>query len=227
MTPRVVWGSYRPLDGDAPRVAVRFDALGADAPSAEDVSYLSGVAPGDMKIEEIEPGVQEIVLRGERAASALRKGERIVLKGRLEDGEFFEAVLRPAEGAAGALGAESGPEAAALFWKTEGRLDFELLASSPNPFRDATTITYEIPSLLEQPDGTRIETRESMEISVKVYNVVGRLVSVLVDEISAPGTYTTQWRAADDQGNAVASGVYYVRLQIGKKFLTQRLILLK
>jgi hypothetical protein len=31
----------------------------------------------------------------------------------------------------------------------------------------------------------------------------------------------------DDQGNAVASGVYYVRLQIGKKFLTQRLILLK
>ncbi len=90
-----------------------------------------------------------------------------------------------------------------------------------------TTIYYEIPSLLEQPDGTRIETQESLEISVKVYNVVGRLVSVLADEIVAPGTYTTEWRAVDDQGNAVASGVYYVRLQIGKKFLTQRLILLK
>jgi hypothetical protein len=57
--------------------------------------------------------------------------------------------------------------------------------------------------------------------------VVGRLVSVLADEIVAPGTYTTEWRAVDDQGSAVASGVYYVRLQIGKKFLTQRLILLK
>jgi hypothetical protein len=230
MTPRVLWGSYRPVEGgaaDVPRVAVEFEALGADEVSPDDVSYLSGVAPGDMAVEEVEPGVQRIVLRGVLAESALRKGERLILKGRLEDGEFFEAVLRPVEGAAGSLGSVTGPEAAALFWKTEGRLEYELLASSPNPFRDVTTISYEIPSLLEQPDGTRIETRESLEISVKVYNVVGRLVSVLADEIVAPGTYTTEWRAVDDQGSAVASGVYYVRLQIGKKFLTQRLILLK
>jgi hypothetical protein len=155
---------------------------------------------------------------------ALRKGERIILKGRLENGEFFEAILRPMEGA---LGSMAGPDGAAFFWQTEGRLEYDLLSSSPNPFRDATTISYEIPSLLEEPDGTRIETKESLEITVKVYNVMGRLVSVLVDEILPPGIYTTAWHAVDDQGNAVASGVYYVRLQIGKKFLTQRLILLK
>ena len=227
MTPRVLWGSYRPVENDAagtPRVAVEFDAAGTDAVTAGEISYFSGVAPEDVEREDVEPGVQRLVLRGDFLQKALRKGERIILKGRLENGEFFEAILRPMEGA---LSPMAGPDGAAFFWQTEGRLEYDLLSSSPNPFRELTTISYEIPSLLEEPDGTRIETKESLEISVKVYNVMGRLVSVLVDEILPPGIYTTGWRAVDDQGNAVASGVYYVRLQIGKKFLTQRLILLK
>ena len=121
-----------------------------------------------------------------------------------------------------------GPvEDADQFWKTAGRLDMDLLSSSPNPFRDATTIYYEIPSVIEQEDGSRIETLESLEISVKVYNVVGRLVNMLVEEVVAPGVYSTSWQAADEHGNAVASGVYYVRFQIEKKYITQRLILLK
>ena len=227
MTPRVLWGSYRTVENDAagvPRVAVEFDEAETGAVTAGEISYINGVAPESVEREDVEPGVQRIVLRGDFVRKALRKGERIILKGRLENGEFFEAILRPMEGVSGAA---AGPDGAAFFWKTEGRLEYDLLGSSPNPFRDVTTILYEIPSLLEEPDGTRIVTKEPLEISVKVYNVMGRLVSVLVDEVFPPGTYTTEWRAVDDQGNAVASGVYYVRLQIGKKSLTQRLILLK
>ena len=52
-------------------------------------------------------------------------------------------------------------------------------------------------------------------------------MSVLVEEILGPGVHTTDWRAVDDSGNPVASGVYYVKLQVGKKYITKRMILLK
>jgi hypothetical protein len=227
MTPRVIWGSYAPIKNDdegARRVAIEFETLGDDPVTTDEISSFSGLEPDAVERVELEPGVERVVLRGDIVATAVQKRERIILKGRLENGEFFEAILKPQEGEAGT--ADVGDDAE-LFWKTEGRLDLELLSSSPNPFRDATTIYYEIPGLIEQSDGTRIESRESLKVSVKVYNVVGRLVGVLVEDVLPPGAYATQWRGMDDQGNEVASGVYYVRLQIGKKYLTQRLILLK
>ena len=82
--------------------------------------------------------------------------------------------------------------------------------------------------MIEQEDGTQIEFDGTLETSIKVYNVMGRLVSVLVDdELASPGTYTTHWQAIDDSGTPVASGVYYIKLQIGQKYMTQRVILLK
>ena len=227
MTPRVIWGSYVPIEngeGGARRVAIEFETLGDDPVTTDEISSFNGLEPDAVERVELEPGVESVVLRGEVVAAAAQKGERIILKGRLENGEFFEAILRPQEPADGTMDVGDDAE---LFWKTEGRLDLELLSSSPNPFRDATTIYYEIPGVIEQSDGTRIESRASLKVSVKVYNVVGRLVGVLVEDLLPPGAYATQWRAVDDQGNEVASGVYYVRLQIGQKYLTQRLILLK
>ncbi len=227
MTPRVVWGAYRPFETDdkgVKRVAVDIEDLGAEPITPGRISYFSGIDPSAVERVETEPGVEQLVLRGEMVRKAARKGERIVLKGRLDDGEFFEAILRPEENA---FASQMSFEDAREFWKSAGRLEMDLLSSSPNPFRDATTIYYEIPSLIEQENGNRIESREPVEMSVKVYNVVGRLVSVLSEDFVSPGVYTTQWRAVDENGNAVASGVYYVRLLIGNKYITQRLILLK
>jgi hypothetical protein len=229
MTPRVLWGSYRQIgkdDSGRPRVAVELEALGDKPVTPGEISYFNGIDPDAVERIQVEPGVEKLVLRGDVVQKSLRKGkgERIILKGRLENGEFFEAILRPQEGVSAEASVGDDAE---LFWKTEGKLELDLLSSSPNPFRDVTTIYYEVPRLIEQQDGARIETEEPLEISVKVYNVTGRLVSMLVEETLPPGTYTTRWRAVDDQGNVVASGVYYVRLQIGKKFLTRRLILLK
>ncbi len=227
MTPRTLWGSYRRIDeNDAGlvRVVVEIEAFGDDPVTADEISYISGTDPSTVTWKEVEPGVEQLILSGEAVQKSARKGERIVLKGRLKDGEFFEAILRP-EADAGrtvALG-----EDAELFWRTPGRLEQDLLSSSPNPFRDATTIYYEIPALIEEEDGTRLETSGVLDISVKVYNVRGRLVNMLVENVVGPGVYSTGWQAVDEHGNAVASGVYYVRLQIGKKYLTERLILLK
>ncbi|MDH3379790.1 MAG: T9SS type A sorting domain-containing protein, partial [Gammaproteobacteria bacterium] len=101
------------------------------------------------------------------------------------------------------------------------------LQGSPNPFRNATTVHYEIPSTTHQEDGSILQSTGPYETSVKVYNVRGRLVSILVDAHVWPGTYAKTWAAVDDHGNPVASGVYYVKLQIENRFITKRLTLLK
>lgn len=114
------------------------------------------------------------------------------------------------------------------FWHTSGKLDQSFLVGSPNPFRDAIAIDYEIPERVVDEDGVEhVLSGEAITTSVKVYNVVGRLVATLVESAHAPGKYRTGWSAQDDKGSSVASGVYYVKLTIGKRSVTQRMVQLK
>ncbi len=117
---------------------------------------------------------------------------------------------------------------ALLFWNTPGKLAPSLLVGSPNPFRDAIAIDYEVPEqVVDEDDVTHQLSGEAVETSVKVYNVTGRLVATLVESQHAPGRYRTGWSAQDDQGATVASGVYYVKLTIGRRSVTQRMVQLK
>jgi hypothetical protein len=114
------------------------------------------------------------------------------------------------------------------FWMEGGRLEDVLLAGSPNPFRDATTIEYEVPTHTLDEDGVEhVISGGAVPTSVKVYNVAGRLVATLVESPHGPGRYRTGWTARTDEGEAVASGVYYVKLTIGKRSVTKRLVQLK
>ena len=79
------------------------------------------------------------------------------------------------------------------------------LRQYPNPFQaqGQTTIEYSLP--------------EQTEVSVKVYDVLGRRVRTLVsEETQRSGVHTLQWDARDKQGQAVASGVYFARLDAGQ-----------
>jgi hypothetical protein len=79
------------------------------------------------------------------------------------------------------------------------------LRQYPNPFQaqGQTTIEYSLP--------------EQTEVSVKVYDVLGRRVRTLVSgETQRSGVHTLQWNARDKQGQAVASGVYFARLDAGQ-----------
>ncbi|UCG53225.1 MAG: T9SS type A sorting domain-containing protein [Candidatus Latescibacterota bacterium] len=228
MTPRVLWGTYQAIEDDetgVTGVAMDIEPLGDNPITPDDISYFTGIDAGSVVRREIQPGIEKLIVRGETAENLARKGKRIILKGRLEDGEFFEAILRPDENSADPAG-KTDTEAE-VYWKTNGRLSQDYLNSSPNPFRDVTTVFYEVPSVIETEDGSQIRSSEPLETSVKVYNVVGRLVSVLAEGVVGPGVYTTDWRAVDDNGSPVASGVYYVKLQIGMRYITKRLILLK
>lgn len=114
------------------------------------------------------------------------------------------------------------------FWTTPGKLAETLIVGSPNPFRDAVSIDYEIPSRVTDEDGVEHVLDDSGHpTSVKVYNVAGRLVATLVDQPQSPGRYRTDWIARNEDGATVASGVYYVKLQIGKRSVTMRMVQLK
>lgn len=139
-----------------------------------------------------------------------------------------EVAIEP-DGGPAAVGSPYGAITNALqFWNTPGKLAPALLVGSPNPFRDAIAIDYEVPETVVDENGVEHQlSSEAVETSVKVYNVTGRLVATLVESQHASGHYRTGWSAQDDQGATVASGVYYVKLTIGRRSVTQRMVQLK
>lgn len=84
---------------------------------------------------------------------------------------------------------------------------FALAQNYPNPFNPTTTINFTIPA--------------SGNVSLKVYDVLGREVAVLANGVMAAGTYSKVWNAF-----RFASGVYFYRLQAGNFTQTKKLSLL-
>ena len=78
----------------------------------------------------------------------------------------------------------------------------------PNPFNPATVITYALP--------------EQGRVRLSVYDLLGRQVAVLVDEIQEAGQHRATWNARD-----VASGLYFSRLEAGGAVLTRSMTLIK
>jgi hypothetical protein len=81
------------------------------------------------------------------------------------------------------------------------------LESDPNPFARATKIRFAIP-------GT---SREHVRLAV--YDVLGREVALLVDEVLAPGAYEREL-----SGSTLAAGVYWSRLQARGLTETRKMI---
>ena len=85
---------------------------------------------------------------------------------------------------------------------------FEINHVYPNPFNPQTTIVYTIP--------------ESQHIKLSVFNLIGREVSVLVDDQMASGRYSIQF-----DGSHLSSGVYFLHLQSGMHSTIKPLTLIK
>ena len=95
-----------------------------------------------------------------------------------------------------------------------------LSQNHPNPFNPVTTIPY----IVGGPNGGGAVQR----VTLRVYDVSGRLVATLVDEDSTPGRYEAAWQGRTDSGKSVLSGVYFYRLTIGEReSFTRKLLLLK
>jgi hypothetical protein len=91
-----------------------------------------------------------------------------------------------------------------------------LMQNYPNPFNPTTKLGYTVGVV-----GGRWPVASS-HVRLTVYDMLGREVTVLVDEMKEPGFYTVTWDAS-----RCASGAYFVRLQCGNKMMTKELLLLK
>jgi hypothetical protein len=91
---------------------------------------------------------------------------------------------------------------------------FALGSAVPNPFNPTTTVHYEVP----QPGGM---------VSLRVYNVAGQLIRILVNEFKEPGYRTVVWDGRDGRGVPVASSVYFVRMVAASFTDVRRIVLLK
>jgi len=78
----------------------------------------------------------------------------------------------------------------------------QLLRVFPNPFNPSTHIEYRL--------------REHSDVSIVVYDVVGREVITLISSAQGPGSYAEIWAGLDYEGHQVAGGLYFARLQAGE-----------
>jgi hypothetical protein len=78
-------------------------------------------------------------------------------------------------------------------------LTFNLMQNYPNPFNPSTIIEYSVP--------------KAANVKITVYNILGDVVSVIINSFRDAGNYRITWNAIDESGNKVSSGVYFYELK--------------
>jgi hypothetical protein len=91
--------------------------------------------------------------------------------------------------------------------------NFEIKSIHPNPFNATTTIKYELP--------------KADNVMLKIYNMLGKEVRVLIDEFQTTGIKSIVWDGKDNFGLTVSSGVYYCRIESTNLSKSAKAILLK
>ena len=91
---------------------------------------------------------------------------------------------------------------------SQGPSSFALEQNWPNPFNPTTTINFQIPA--------------SSNVCLKVYDVIGREVATLVDDVRPAGAYSVTF-----DGSGLASGTYVYRIQAGSSVATKKLVLVR
>ncbi|MCP5062566.1 MAG: T9SS type A sorting domain-containing protein, partial [Ignavibacteriae bacterium] len=92
---------------------------------------------------------------------------------------------------------------------------FILNQNYPNPFNPTTIINYTIPVV----DADFASTRN---VSLKVYNVLGKEVQTLVNQKQQPGEYSVTFNAEN-----LSTGIYFYKLQVGGFLQSKKMLLIK
>jgi subtilisin family serine protease len=87
-------------------------------------------------------------------------------------------------------------------------LTFSLGQNYPNPFNPTTTMSYQLSA--------------NSFVTLKVFDILGREVATLVNEVQRPGIYRVNWDAS-----SLPSGVYFCRMHAGEFVATRKAVLMK
>ena len=208
----LAYGTYlggTSIDGG---VGIAVDDLGA----AHVVGHsISGDFPGAsgccgiVFVSKLSPAGDELLFSHTVLSGSNNHGHGISVDGS-EDVYFTGAINVPADVYISRLteGDPSGVDES----EVAGR--HHLLQNSPNPFNLRTKIVLELPA--------------PARVSMAINNVAGRVVRTLIDnEERSAGRCVTRWDGRDDNGVDLPSGVYFCRVDVEGRTLTQRMVLLK
>ena len=87
------------------------------------------------------------------------------------------------------------------------------ISNYPNPFNPSTKITCNLP--------------RRGPVRITVYDLLGRVISELVDGVKEAGTYSVEWNARDRAGRDLASGLYVARIQFSQFTKSAKMVLLR
>ena len=91
--------------------------------------------------------------------------------------------------------------------------EFALHQNYPNPFNPVTKINFDLP--------------EASHVQLFIYDILGREVTSLVNEVQEPGYRTITWHGTDAFGRNVGAGMYFYSIQAGDFRQVRKMVLLK
>ena len=83
----------------------------------------------------------------------------------------------------------------------------------PNPLNPETIIPYDLP--------------ENIFVNITIYDLLGRQVKTLVNQVQNAGFNSIQWNATNDYGEPVSAGIYLYQIQAGTFYQTRKMVLLR
>ena len=92
-------------------------------------------------------------------------------------------------------------------------VEYKLNNAYPNPFNPATTLSYELP--------------EESFVDVIIYDMLGNVISNLINTNQSSGYKSIQWNATNDRNEPVSAGLYLYTIQAGEFIQTKKMVLLK
>ena len=91
---------------------------------------------------------------------------------------------------------------------------FALHQNYPNPFNPSTQISFDV------PEGSEL-------VRLNIYNILGKKVSTLLNNVMSPGMHKIEWNAKDNEGNPVASGIYFYELSSSSFTARKKMLLIR
>jgi hypothetical protein len=91
--------------------------------------------------------------------------------------------------------------------------EFALHQNYPNPFNPVTRINFDLP--------------EASHVQLFIYDILGREVTSLVNEVQEPGYRSITWHGTDAFGRNVGAGMYFYSIQAGDFRQVKKMVLLK
>ncbi len=89
---------------------------------------------------------------------------------------------------------------------------FLLLAPAPNPFTENIRVSFSVP--------------RAGKVSIKAYDIVGRVVATLIDKNLDPGAHEVSWNGIDIEGRRVSSGIYFLRAIYESESIARKVIVI-